>query len=468
MSSRKRKRKRIETTPVTIAPKWIKEKLILELQKCGITVPDSFGVQTLLKLYNENKDRPGLNNSSVTSDTNNIRASPSQNNQVSESSQTALLPPNIRSDLDVNAASIVNTDSQRRFANSSSLDSQQILQVPDIRSVTDTNVSFANSNRQPISVDQNVPVLIPNQQQTVIQQPDIHPNLDSSGYTPRAATDNRFDLQSTLQKMRQPAVPSEQYRNVEIVSPNLRNQILSGKDINLALLLMPNNDNLTEYRRIDFNGIEYSMRPGDPRLARNLSLGEFIIAFARYRNIICEVMPHRREELDFYERDIVEMAQRFGGTRFYEYHKAFSAKAAALLLQRSIKVDWAVRDNGLYCTVFAGMRANVCTLCSSVNHTSEFCSLVVNPYWKRATQQMNGGTQRFPNPSNVQQQGKRYEQTFFQGIPLCINYNERNCTRPACRYLHLCSACNAPHPKSKCIKTSKTNIETKGADKKKE
>ena len=94
---------------------------------------------------------------------------------------------------------------------------------------------------------------------------------------------------------------------------------------------MPNNDNLTEYRHIDLNGIENSMIPGDPRLARNLSLGEFINAFARYRNIICEVMPHRSDELDFYERDIVEMAQRFWGTRFYEYHKAFSAKAAALL-----------------------------------------------------------------------------------------------------------------------------------------
>ena len=76
---------------------------------------------------------------------------------------------------------------------------------------------------------------------------------------------------------------------------------------------------------------------------------------------------------------------------------------------------------------FAGMRANICTLCSSVNHMSEFCSLVVNPYWKRAPQQMNG-----------QQQGKPYAPTFFQGIPLCINYNERNCTRPACSYLHLC------------------------------
>ena len=42
-------------------------------------------------------------------------------------------------------------------------------------------------------------------------------------------------------------MPSEQYRNVEIVSPYRRNQILSGKDINLALLLMPNYDSLAEY-----------------------------------------------------------------------------------------------------------------------------------------------------------------------------------------------------------------------------
>ena len=89
-------------------------------------------------------------------------------------------------------------------------------------------------------------------------------------------------------------------------------------------------------------------------------------------------MPHRREELDYYERDTIEMAQPFGGLRFYEYHKVFTAKEAALLQQRGIKVYWAVRDNGLFCTIFAGMRANVCTSWSSVNHTSDFCSLVGN------------------------------------------------------------------------------------------
>ena len=33
-------------------------------------------------------------------------------------------------------------------------------------------------------------------------------------------------------------------------------------------------------------------------------------------------MPQRREALDFYERDIVEMAQHSVEQRLYEYHKA--------------------------------------------------------------------------------------------------------------------------------------------------
>ena len=36
-------------------------------------------------------------------------------------------------------------------------------------------------------------------------------------------------------------------------------------------------------------------------------------------------------ELDLYERDIVDMATRYGGTTFYEYHNQFSAREAAYL-----------------------------------------------------------------------------------------------------------------------------------------
>ena len=49
---------------------------------------------------------------------------------------------------------------------------------------------------------------------------------------------------------------------------------------------------------------------------------------------------------------------------------------------------------------------------------------------------------------------------------MCINYNERLWTRPACRFLHLCSECYSPHPKTRCNKKIMTNMETKGTEKK--
>ena len=159
--------------------------------------------------------------------------------------------------------------------------------------------------------------------------------------------------------------------------------ILAGKDIHLALLLIPSNESTTEHRRVDFDGIENIMKPGDPRLSKTLTLGEFIIAFGKYKNMICEVMPHPRRELDQYERNVVEMANSYGGTRFYDYHKTFSAKAAALLHQRQVKVDWSIRDNGLFCPMFAGIDINVCGLCASINHASDICPILVNPKLKK-------------------------------------------------------------------------------------
>ena len=58
--------------------------------------------------------------------------------------------------------------------------------------------------------------------------------------------------------------------------------------------------------------------------------GGIYYGFSKYKNIVCEALPNRRVELDQYERVIVEMGTQFGGTRFYDYHKAFLAKAAAL------------------------------------------------------------------------------------------------------------------------------------------
>lgn len=414
----KRRLSNIEEVPYLDAenPKnWTKEKLIAEIANIGIKVPASLKVKALVQIFNDNK-------------------------KTLDSGEDASIVPqrNIIREIEAAASNIQSAHNQT-------------VQ-------TEATVSNSMSNNcvtQPfLSGRQTFNGVITSQQN--VSQPI---NIASMDYSNLLA---------------QQGVPAEKYRNVEVVSTQLRNQIIAGKDVNLALLLIPNNESTAEYRRVDFDGVEYVLKPGDPRLSRSLTLGEFIMAFSRYKNIVCEALPHRRTELDHYERDIVEMANQFGGTRFYDYHKAFSAKAAALLHQQHIKVDWSIRDNNLFCTIFAGMKANVCGLCSSVNHTTEFCPLLVNPNFKKGQNQAYAGHTHTNSTYNGTNASKKQSKTVinFQGIPLCNNYNERTCTRQVCKFLHLCYDCFSPHPKNQCKGKPKEKTDTlskpgekKGSDK---
>ena len=126
---------------------------------------------------------------------------------------------------------------------------------------------------------------------------------------------------------------SEDLPEVEVMPTAVRAAILDGKDMNLAkcTYCIPPDQSwalVTESDHAQF------LRPlsSDPRLNRNLTLAEFITAFNKYRNIMCEVWD-RRQELDAYEAMVVGIASRIEGTSFYEYHKAFAARAAALIVQ---------------------------------------------------------------------------------------------------------------------------------------
>ena len=113
---------------------------------------------------------------------------------------------------------------------------------------------------------------------------------------------------------------------------------------------------------------------------------------------MCEVFPHRRAELDLHERDIIEMASRYVGNGFYEYHKLFSASAAAHLKYQGLPVDWSVRNNTLFCNIFANMKPITCLNCQSINHSVAFCpnnvrnsnvSMIAQPIYRDSNKVLN-------------------------------------------------------------------------------
>ncbi|MGH0169385.1 UNVERIFIED_CONTAM: hypothetical protein FKN15_059570 [Acipenser sinensis] len=153
------------------------------------------------------------------------------------------------------------------------------------------------------------------------------------------------------------------------ISPKIRKQIIEGKDVNLVSILIASSEFL-DHRVVDCGDVSVTLKSRDPRLQKGLSVGEFVLAFSIYRDILCSVYPHRLQELNQYLFLVVELSVRYGGTLFYQYHRAFSAKAAATLSDDNRIVDWSHSDPDLFTRIFSGIRANACSACASTAHSS--------------------------------------------------------------------------------------------------
>ena len=211
-------------------------------------------------------------------------------------------------------------------------------------------------------------------------------------------------------------------------------------DINLTALLIPYYSGPCVH---ESNFSEEKYNKCDHRTNKALSIGEFIQAFGIYKNIMSSVYHHRRSELDLYERDIVDMATRYPGGGFYEYHKKFSADAAAHLRYNNKAVDWSIRNNTLFCNIFANVRPNACSICNSTFHSTGFC-----------TQPNN---QNFPVLKNnagfkmSEQDTYGRERIFHRGREICNNFNGgKGCISHKCRNFHVCLLCRGDHSKLAC------------------
>ena len=118
------------------------------------------------------------------------------------------------------------------------------------------------------------------------------------------------------------------------------------------------------------------VKPRDVRLHRGLSIQEFLAAFTIYRNVICET-SNRGNEFDLYLQDIIDIASKYKGNVFYQYHKSFAMKVATIKLTRCLAVDWYIRNEKLYATVCGGYPIHVCAHCGSGLHVSNMCSKYV-------------------------------------------------------------------------------------------
>ena len=251
-------------------------------------------------------------------------------------------------------------------------------------------------------------------------------------------------------------VASHSVPRVELVSPQLRSEIIQGKDLNLARLLIADAEEFSQREILISGGLAIPVKPRtDHRLLKNLNLSEFIKAFTIYKNVMVGGFPHRADELALYLNEIVDMATDFGGTTFYQYHKQFSARAAALLLNHNIKVDWSIRDNDMYCKLFAGRRANSCALCSSMAHSTDFCPL--NIYSVKSHSPASSNVQKRPQDGGgvTSVRPKKFKtETTSSGQEICNNFNTKGCQRGSgCHYAHVCLSCKSErHNRSECTK----------------
>lgn len=238
-------------------------------------------------------------------------------------------------------------------------------------------------------------------------------------------------------------VPATSISDTDMISPEVRQQIITGKDVNLNILLIPNYDTPVNKKTQD----------KDERLRRNLSLDEFIIAFGRFKRIMCSAFPSRTEELDLYLAHIVETANIWPH-KFFEYHKMFSAKCATMLLQHNIKIDWSKGDIELRQKICAGSRVNSCLRCHSTLHSTAMCQ------------------HKISHQNNFTSKGSDSlgrDVSYHEGQQVCNNFNwSRGCSKPYCKYLHICKSCKSKsHGKFTCMsnKVSETSKQSQLSEK---
>ena len=221
---------------------------------------------------------------------------------------------------------------------------------------------------------------------------------------------------------------------VDVVSDKLWKNIEEGRDINLATLLIPN------YEDLDSKSTKDKFR--DPRLSKRLTIEQFRVAFGIYRRILCRKFPFREHELQAYEIDIARIHARYGA-KFYDYHLAFSRKAAEAI-KLGVIINWGIRDNDELILLIGGTKVRQCDICQSASHETDFCD--PRNKWQGNAMSNKKDVSKDKDKTRNDRNGRPI--IMHDGKMVCNNFNNQKCDRKECVRLHVCSLCFASNHNS--------------------
>ena len=457
---------------------WTSQKFREELDKKGIKTPSSLPKSVLKQLYIENSNTSGITTPQIQQ--NRTISDNDTSNPLSTEPEVAVTDSgtNVQplASLDINYIPVPNTslaeqdtmsvNHQVTSSNTGGITNDIPMQNSNFNSMATMSTMLAhcfsgfqqslNHFNQNLNKGTNTDSSGFNLQQWYKAQSSTTNHMDQVPNIPIFQTGLQQDLiypSPTVQQLDArdsstqhgfQGVRSDSFSNVDIISPILQKQIIEGKDINLASLLIPKYE-CPQTNNILANGIELNVsgKP-DPRLNRKLSLQEFIRAFGKFKRVMTTVFPDRRAELDAYQDDIIDICNFFGD-KFYDYHKMFSAKAATLLREKFVKIDWSKRDRDILNLVTAGASINICNICNMADHTTAFCSLQTSgnyqSHFNKNSRQFEASIDSGPSSDKLDKNGRT--RVYFKGEEVCNNFNTaRGCTRINCSYRHVCSKCN--------------------------
>ena len=387
---------------------WTTTELRNKLREIGISAPRSFSAAAMRQLYNENmmnKDghvTPGavpvdLGGSETVSSASESHVSPNDSNGVnSDILTTVKLVAQSCSALQqtVNTLLLKKTDTE---------------ETNPLRLVVErANSSYANAVSDHTTTGMTG------------SQLGINTSSTHTGYNTPGTS---FQI----------GVSAKEVGHIDLVHPDIRKKILRGEDINLCTLLIP---------PYEFSPTtDKDNHKVDKRLSRSLSISEFVTAFSKFKRIMCSptAYPWRQQEFDSYLAHIIDI-HNVWPSKFYEYHKLFSAKCAIALKQNHSLINWGLGDDELLKRVVAGAEVRKCDRCSSTTYFTAMCQKNIDE---------GKDTSRNKTSSNKDKYDRKI--VYHEGQAVCNNFNYNKCSIAHCRRAHICLNCwSFEHGKIKC------------------